>query len=134
MDFLGAYTMQSQLTGSDESTFLYHTSCPSCGSSDGNSVYSDGHTYCFVCNHFDSGEPHDDCERPQKPIMLQGTPTKLRKRGLSEETCRKYRIRRRARCSLWMGSTTQMASCIHTKWCKGSKESITEGSRPSSKL
>ena len=92
MDSLGAYTMQSQLTGSDESTFLYHTSCPSCGSSDGNSVYSDGHTYCFVCNHFDSGQPSDDCERPQKPIMLQGTPTKLRKRGLSEETCRKYRI------------------------------------------
>ena len=24
--------------------------------------------------------------------MLQGTPVKLRKRGLSEETCRKYRI------------------------------------------
>ena len=85
--------MQSQLTGSnEESTFLYHTSCPSCGSSDGNSVYDDGHTYCFVCNHFDSGQLHDDGEQIKTKAMLKGNPVKLRKRGLSEETCRKYRI------------------------------------------
>jgi len=84
--------MQSQLTGSDESTFLYHTSCDNCGSSDGNSVYDDGHTYCFVCNHFSSGELSDDSEQPKSKAMLKGNPVKLRKRGLSEETCRKYRI------------------------------------------
>ena len=84
--------MQSQLTGSDESTFLYHTSCDHCGSSDGNSVYDDGHTYCFVCNHFSSGEPSDDSGRQTKTAMLKGTPVRLKKRGLSEETCRKYRI------------------------------------------
>lgn len=92
MDSLGVYIMQSQLTGSDESTFLYHTSCNNCGSSDGNSVYDDGHTYCFVCNHFTSGELSDDSEQPQTKAMLKGNPIKLRKRGLSEETCRKYRI------------------------------------------
>ena len=92
MDSLGVYIMQSQLTGSDESTFLYHTSCDNCGSSDGNSVYDDGHTYCFVCNHFTSGELSDDGEQPQTKAMLKGNPVKLRKRGLSEETCRKYRI------------------------------------------
>ena len=92
MDSLGVYIMQSQLTGSDESTFLYHTSCDNCGSSDGNSVYDDGHTYCFVCNHFSSGEPCDDSGRQVKTAMLKGEPVKLRKRGLSEETCRKYRI------------------------------------------
>lgn len=32
-----------------ESVFLYHTSCPDCGSSDALSVYTDGHTYCFSC-------------------------------------------------------------------------------------
>ena len=84
--------MQSQLTGSDESTFLYHTSCDHCGSSDGNSVYDDGHTYCFVCDHFTSGELPDDSEQPRSKAMLKGNPVKLRKRGLSEETCRKYRI------------------------------------------
>ena len=92
MDSLGVYIMQSQLTGSDESTFLYHTSCDNCGSSDGNSVYDDGHTYCFVCNHFTSGELSDDSEQPKSKAMLKGNPVKLRKRGLSEETCRKYRI------------------------------------------
>jgi len=84
--------MQSQLTGSDESTFLYHTSCDHCGSSDGNSVYDDGHTYCFVCNHVSSGELCDDSGRQTKTAMLKGTPVRLKKRGLSEETCRKYRI------------------------------------------
>ena len=72
MDSLGVPIMQSQSTGSDESTFLYHTSCPECGSSDGNSVYSDGHTYCFVCNHFDSGQPCDDSGKQKKTAMLKG--------------------------------------------------------------
>ena len=91
MAFLGVPIMQSQLTGSDESTFLYHTSCPECGSSDGNSVYSDGHTYCFVCNHYSNGG-HDDSGKQKTTAMLKGNPVKLKKRGLSEETCRKYRI------------------------------------------
>lgn len=34
-----------------DSIFLYHAPCENCGSSDGNSVYSDGHEYCFVCEH-----------------------------------------------------------------------------------
>ncbi len=33
-----------------DSNFLYHTSCDNCGSSDANSVYDDGHSYCFSCN------------------------------------------------------------------------------------
>ncbi|ATS93681.1 DNA primase/helicase [Pectobacterium phage DU_PP_II] len=35
----------------DESIFLHHIPCENCGSSDGGSLYSDGHTYCFVCEH-----------------------------------------------------------------------------------
>ena len=85
MAFLGVLIMQSQLTGSDESTFLYHSSCPSCGSSDGNSVYSDGHTYCFVCDAYSSGGD-DDSGKRKKTAMLKGNPVKLTKRGLSEET------------------------------------------------
>lgn len=30
-------------------TFIKHTSCDSCGSSDANAVYSDGSAYCFSC-------------------------------------------------------------------------------------
>ena len=31
--------------------FVKHTACDSCGSSDGNAVYDDGSSYCWVCNH-----------------------------------------------------------------------------------
>ena len=30
-------------------SFIKHTSCESCGSSDANAVYSDGSAYCFSC-------------------------------------------------------------------------------------
>lgn len=33
------------------SKFLKHISCEKCGSSDANSLYDDGHTYCFACGH-----------------------------------------------------------------------------------
>ena len=33
-----------------ESNFVKHTSCDSCGSSDANAIYSDGHTYCHKCH------------------------------------------------------------------------------------
>lgn len=29
--------------------FLRHEPCELCGSSDGKAIYSDGSTYCFVC-------------------------------------------------------------------------------------
>ena len=32
-----------------KNTFIKHTECSSCGSSDANAVYSDGSTYCFSC-------------------------------------------------------------------------------------
>ncbi len=93
MAFLGVPIMQSQSTGLNESTFLHHAPCSQCGSSDGSSVYSDGHTYCFVCNHFNSGELSSTIVKPKwSTAMLKGDPVKLRKRGLTEETCRKYRI------------------------------------------
>ena len=39
-----------------ESEFLRHEPCPSCGSSDANSLYSDGHSYCFSCHTYTPGE------------------------------------------------------------------------------
>ena len=32
-----------------DSIFLYHLPCENCGSSDGNSMFSDGHQWCYVC-------------------------------------------------------------------------------------
>ena len=88
-----------------DSIFLYHAPCENCGSSDGNSVYSDGHEYCFVCEH---RVPASD-ERKQelssrrrivgggKPMTYNvwnfgesnGRYSALTARGISKETCQK---------------------------------------------
>ncbi len=82
--------MLSQENGSE---FLYHEPCSNCGSSDANSRYTDGHAYCFVCHHYEPGDDHEfHNHQPQERAMLKGTPVALRKRGLSEEICRKFRI------------------------------------------
>ena len=86
--------MQSLQAGLNESEFLYHIPCTVCGSSDANSVYDDGHTYCFVCNTRTSGEdisPPSSSTTASK-VMMQGYPVRLKKRGLTEEVCRKFRI------------------------------------------
>ena len=94
--------MQSHSAGSshEESEFLYHLPCDQCGSSDANSMYDDGHTYCFSCNARTSGkEPPSSEDRPEHEetvtnpkTITKGYPVKLRKRGLTEEVCRKFRI------------------------------------------
>ena len=45
-----------------DSVFLYHIPCESCGSSDGNSLFSDGHQYCYVCEKWVPGSD----ERPSE--------------------------------------------------------------------
>src|SRR5687768_9536090 len=79
-----------------ESTFLYHTSCAQCGSSDGNSVFSDTHEFCFVCNHW---TPPSNSEVPTQPRtstrkgtmdLITTSIVPLLKRGISAETCAKF--------------------------------------------
>ena len=84
--------MQSQQAGLNESEFCYHLPCLNCGSSDANSMYDDGHTYCFVCNARTTGEEPPSSSTNASKVMMKGHPIKLKKRGLSEEVCRKYRI------------------------------------------
>ena len=37
----------------NESVFLKHIECPKCGSSDGNALFDDGHTFCYVCKAYE---------------------------------------------------------------------------------
>jgi twinkle protein len=37
----------------NDSTFLKHIECPKCGSSDGNALFDDGHTFCYVCKAYE---------------------------------------------------------------------------------
>lgn len=81
--------------GTGESEFLYHEPCLACGSSDGNSVYSDGHSYCFVCTAYTHavGDNHHRMSTATN-VTLQGSAERLIKRGLSQEVCQKYKIYR----------------------------------------
>ena len=85
-----------------DSIFLYHIPCENCGSSDANSLFSDGHTYCYACENWTPG----DGERPErerrqsngiKPMSYDvwnfgdssGRYSDLTTRGISKETCQK---------------------------------------------
>lgn len=88
----------------NDSVFLYHTPCENCGSSDGNALFSDGHTYCYVCEKWTPGT-EDTRERVAKrrstsegkPMSYdvwnfgdsQGRYSALTARGISKETCQK---------------------------------------------
>ena len=44
------------MTDEPTSEFIEHIPCEKCGSSDGNSTYTDGHEYCHVCQNFIPGD------------------------------------------------------------------------------
>lgn len=76
----------------DDSSFLYKESCPECGSRDNLARYSDGHGYCFGCQHYEPGDTVTDTEQQPRPfeskeLIDEGTPMPLSARGLSLETC-----------------------------------------------
>lgn len=78
----------------NESEFLKHIPCESCGSSDGNSLYSDGHTFCFVCDTYKPGDGQEDTltnDQPKQLGLVKHETRPLKKRGINEETCRKLR-------------------------------------------
>ena len=76
---------------SDDSAYIRKESCPHCGSSDANALYSDGHHYCFSCEKV---TPADGTEREEvshdRPSFspVRGEVTALPKRKLSQETCK----------------------------------------------
>ena len=75
-----------------ESEFLEHTSCNECGSSDANSLYDDGHSFCFQCKTHKHGDQQPDTPKAPKadPFTnwVQGDYIDLRKRCISAETCK----------------------------------------------
>jgi twinkle protein len=76
-----------------ESEFDRHIECGECGSSDGNSLYTDGHTFCFVCHTWKPGE-NSISTKSLSNITMKGEAVRLPKRGLYAETCQKYKIYR----------------------------------------
>ena len=74
------------------SEFIRHEPCSACGSSDANSVYSDGHTYCFSCHTYTHGDDEHVAMTPH--LTIQGEPVRLTKRKIPEDVCAKYKIYR----------------------------------------
>lgn len=89
----------------NESIFLYHIPCDNCGSSDGNSLFSDGHTYCYVCEKWTAGNEETKkrvvnrrtSNGGNKPMSkdlwefgkVEGKYAPLLARGISVDTCKK---------------------------------------------
>lgn len=84
-----------------ESNLLSKGPCDNCGSSDANALYDDDHTHCFSCGHTvqpdGSASPRSERESADGGRtevvagLLRGDCRALNKRGITEETCRKYR-------------------------------------------
>ena len=77
-----------------ESEFVRHMPCDNCGSSDGNSLYSDGHTYCFVCHNRTGTNDVIHNRNVSKTVHLTGSAERLHKRNISEKTNKFYQIYR----------------------------------------
>jgi twinkle protein len=81
-----------------ESEFVRHIPCEACGSTDANSMYTDGHTFCFSCDAHTHGDSTTD--QPMgvvstksssgQAFFLQGEYLALPARRLTAETCRKF--------------------------------------------
>ena len=77
-----------------ESEFVRHEPCSTCGSSDANSLYSDGHSFCFSCNTYTPGEGEvvHNHQTMSTNVQLRGSAERLQKRRISQKVCQKYRI------------------------------------------
>lgn len=78
-----------------DSEFVAKESCPQCGSRDNLARYSDGHGFCFGCNHWEPGDNNVQQPSAQRGKMsnkdlLAGEVRALIKRGITEETCRHF--------------------------------------------
>ena len=87
-------TLETNAQNQQESEKLHHIPCEACGSRDNAAVYTDGHTYCFGCRNIQHGDEDSLIIQAQAPKrsqdLIDGYYTTLSKRGISEETCRKF--------------------------------------------
>lgn len=93
-------TARNEEGGGCGSTFVGHEPCPVClargrdRDSDNMARYDDGHGYCFVCGHYESGRTGNMAGERKKErgagrafIPLKGEAMPLSARKLSRETC-----------------------------------------------
>lgn len=90
---------------SDDASFLHHSACEGCGSSDGKAVYSDGTGYCFVCSRYyrasgamsKEGPIPEVSQAPKNAALIAVTPSPetwhaIPDRKLTRDSAALYRI------------------------------------------
>ncbi len=79
-----------------ESEFIRHLPCSNCGSSDANSLYSDGHTFCFRCHAVTNGDGEQVNHHTHHvhDVRLQGSAGRLQSRNISERTAELFKTYR----------------------------------------
>ena len=81
----------------DKGEFVRHEPCSNCGSSDANSLYSNGSYFCYSCRTYTPAEGinlNSQSPRKMSNVQLTGHAQELRKRRLSVGTCEKFKIYR----------------------------------------
>jgi twinkle protein len=89
----------------EQSRFLRHEACEHCGSSDGKSVWSDGHTWCFVCETHQNGSGDDEIvldipaftkpkTKPTESVLeaFTGVFQAIADRNITLDTCKHYSV------------------------------------------
>lgn len=76
----------------ENSQFVRHESCPSCGSKDNLARYSDGHGFCFGCNYHESDDKEVVQTEETIPManFVQTEFMPLNKRAITNDTCSKW--------------------------------------------
>ena len=139
-----------------EAHWIRKESCPHCGSSDANVLYSDGSHFCFSCGTYTppNGGPIEIVKNKEDRPFYHVTPVNLKTRGISADICRKYgygvskakheiiqvanyywqgelvaqHIRTRDKHFFWRGNTEQMELFgAHTRHENAHTLIITEG-------
>ena len=88
----------------EESQFLQHEPCPSCGSKDNLARYDDGHGYCFGCDYYEQKESNGETSwvaplsttgsSEQKEVLkVEGETRAISSRRITEETSSKWGYR-----------------------------------------
>ena len=102
-----------------ESVLIEKGPCPECPSSDGFTTWSDGHGYCFVCEHRTPADPEyrRSGSTPRKRMndyqLIQGeTRGFTTELGLTEETCRKLGIQVVRYAAEWKGERLKAKDCL----------------------
>lgn len=92
----------------EESTLVAHGPCDSCGSSDANAEYTDGHSFCFSCQvRTNGGKSQPVVATKINPDLIPiGNFLALSKRKITEDTARKFGYS----TSTFKGHTVQVAN------------------------